>query len=92
MKNFLAKILFELDFFLKSHIPSELMNLAADCIEKIWKKRNSVEIKKIRNKIKETEKNGQVPDDDLIEELIEKQNENNEIQSYLKEQLENYSR
>ena len=90
-KNFLAKILFEQDFFLKSHIPSELMNLAADCIEKIWKKRNSVEIKKIRNKIKETEKNGQVPDDDLIEELIEKQNENNEIQSYLRDQLENYS-
>ncbi|MCF7885333.1 MAG: DNA primase [Candidatus Marinimicrobia bacterium] len=90
-KNFIAKLLFEQERFLKSHIPSELMELAADCIEKIWKNKNSIEIKKIRDEIKNSEKNGQSPEDDLIEKLLLKQSENKEIRTYLDEKLEEFS-
>ena len=72
-KNFLAKLLFQQERFLKSHIPSELMELAADCIEKIWRHKNSIKIKNIRNKIKNSEKDGEGPENKLIEQLIAKQ-------------------
>ena len=90
-KNFIVRLLYEQERFLKSHIPKELVHLAADCIEKIWKHKNSVEIKKIRKKIKNSEQNGESPQNELIEELIEKQQENNEIKEYLQDKLDEYT-
>ena len=89
-KNYISRLLMEEEKFLESHELIELLNSAADCLEKIWKNKVSNEAQNIRKEIKEKEKNGKRPEKNLIRKSVEKEKEKRQIDEYLEEKLNRF--